>query len=41
MLPMTVNHIRTFHFSTVTVNGGNVVFVHGFAITQVANAEAL
>lgn len=41
MFPVTINHIRTFDFSAVAVDGGNVVLVHGFAITQVANAETL
>ena len=39
--PVAVNQERSFDFSTLAVDGGDVVLVHGFAVTQIADANAL
>ena len=40
-LPIAINHQWTFNFCTFSINGRNVVFVHGFAVAKIANTDTL
>ena len=39
-LPIAVDHQWAFNFWTFSINCGNVIFVHGFAITKIAYTDA-